>query len=252
MEVPICRHIRTNGIQCRAPKLHDGAYCFFHKRLYARHSPFRNPPATHGVLIPGHHIQLEPLEDSESVQIALSVVINALATGQLETKRATALLYGLQLASMNAVNLNFDPYAPKVVRSAESLPDGLDLAAPGATVDLTEDNVRAYDRVDDDDDDADEDDDDDDDEEDVEEYEENQHETPVSLEREEPRLPRPPLRPPINPRAPTDFSILPSVFWSNPELAPKPLVALPGTPSPISLERGKTADIPFDSVHNQE
>ena len=138
MQYPLCRHIKTNGIQCKSPALTAGLYCFFHKRLYARHSPFRNPPATHGVLIPGHHIQLEPLEDSESVQIALSVVINALATGQLETKRATALLYGLQLASMNAANLDLQPYAPEVVRSAEALPDGLDLAEPGALVDVTE------------------------------------------------------------------------------------------------------------------
>ena len=77
-DYPLCRHIKTNGIQCKSPALTAGLYCFFHKRLYARHNPFRNTPVGHAAMIPGHHIQLEPLEDSESVQIALSVVINAL------------------------------------------------------------------------------------------------------------------------------------------------------------------------------
>lgn len=133
MQYPLCRHIKTNGIQCKSPTLAAGLYCFFHKRLYARHSPFRNPPGTYGSLIPGHHIQLEPLEDPESVQIALSVVINALATGQLESRRATALLYGLSLASVNVCRLNPIPYGSRSVRTADTSPDGQDLAIPGAT-----------------------------------------------------------------------------------------------------------------------
>ena len=133
MQYPLCRHIKTNGIQCKSPALTAGLYCFFHKRLYARHSVFRNPPATLGSLIPGHHITLEPLEDSESVQIALSVVINALATGQLESRRATAPLYGLSLASVNVCRLNPTPLASRVVRTADQSPDGQDLAISGAT-----------------------------------------------------------------------------------------------------------------------
>jgi len=45
-----------------------------------------------------------------------------------DSRRATALLYGLQLANSNAATLNLMPYAPDVVRTAESTPDGLDLA----------------------------------------------------------------------------------------------------------------------------
>jgi hypothetical protein len=44
------------------------------------------------------------------------------------------LLYGLQLASMNTARLQLKPYAPDVVRTLESTPDGLDLAEPGATL----------------------------------------------------------------------------------------------------------------------
>jgi hypothetical protein len=153
MEVPICRHIKTNGLQCHAPSLNQAPYCYFHTRLHQRHVAFRHTPTTRGYLIPGQHIELTALEDRESVQIALSVVINALATGQLETRRATALLYGLQLASINSAHLQLKPHAPDVVRTIDSSPDGLDLAEPGITVDLTPIDLTQYNDDEEDDDD---------------------------------------------------------------------------------------------------
>ena len=120
------------------PSLTEGDWCYFHSRLHQRHSGFRHTSATRGYLIPGQHIELSPLEDRESVQVALSLVINALATGQLDIKRATALLYGLQLASNNARGLHTEPYATNTVRTIEPSPEGLDLAEPGATLE-TED-----------------------------------------------------------------------------------------------------------------
>jgi hypothetical protein len=135
MKVALCRQIKTNGLRCKAPAMTEASYCYFHSRLNERHSGYHTA-ASRGYLAPGQHIQLTALEDRESIQVALSVVINALATGQLETRRATTLLYGLQLASSNAARLNLTPYAPEVVRTAESTPDGLDLAEPGAILDL--------------------------------------------------------------------------------------------------------------------
>ncbi|HEX4649942.1 MAG TPA: hypothetical protein VH250_00425 [Granulicella sp.] len=136
MQLALCRQIKTNGLRCKAPAMTEAPYCYFHSRLNERHSNFRHTAASRGYLIPGQHIQLTALEDREAVQVALSQVINALATGQLDTRRATTLLYGLQLASSNAAHLNLTPYAPEVVRTAESTPDGLDLAEPGAILDL--------------------------------------------------------------------------------------------------------------------
>jgi hypothetical protein len=136
MQYPLCRHIRTRGVQCGSPALTEAQWCYYHAHLHQAHTRFRPTPATRGYLIPGQHIELAPLEDRESVQIALSVVINALATGNLETRRATALLYGLQLASMNTARLQTEPYAPDVVRSVHSSPEGLDLAEPGATLEI--------------------------------------------------------------------------------------------------------------------
>ena len=133
MRYLLCRHIKTNGVQCQSPALTDAAYCYFHSRLQQRHSGFRHTPETAAALIPGQHIELAPIEDRESVQVALSVVINALATGQLDIRRATALLYGLQLASSNSAATNLRPYPPSVVLSVDSTPEGFDIAAPGAT-----------------------------------------------------------------------------------------------------------------------
>src|SRR5271168_2813120 len=93
---------------------------------------FSPTEATRGYLVPGQNIQLSALEDRESVRVALSVVINALATGSLDIERATALLHGLQLASNNASGLHTEPSANTIVRSIEPSTEGLDLAQPGA------------------------------------------------------------------------------------------------------------------------
>jgi hypothetical protein len=136
MQYTLCRHVKTNGTRCQAPSLTDSIWCYFHSRLHQRHAAYRTTEASRGYLVPGQHIELTALEDRESVQVALSVVVNALATGKLDTRRATALLYGLQLASHNATSLNTKPYAPKIVRDVESSPEGLDVAQPGETVEI--------------------------------------------------------------------------------------------------------------------
>lgn len=136
MQYPLCRHIRTNGTQCKSPALTGRDCCYYHDRLHHHHSSYRHATVTQGQLIPGQHIQLAPLEDRDSVQVALSQVINALATGRLETKRALALLYGLQLASTNAARPRAQLASHEIVRSVEPTPEGLDLAEPGHTINV--------------------------------------------------------------------------------------------------------------------
>jgi hypothetical protein len=131
MQYDLCRHIKTNGVQCQSPALAESQWCYFHSRLHQSHQPYRYTPQTRGYLIPGQHIELCILEDRASVQSALSIVINALATGRLEPRRATALLYGLQLAGSNAARIS-DPIRRNVVRTVQSTPEDLDIAKPGA------------------------------------------------------------------------------------------------------------------------
>lgn len=125
MAFQICRHIKTNGLQCQSPNLANKPYCYFHDRLARTHTHYRAQPH-HGPRV----LDLGPAEDREAVQVAISTVINALATDQIDPKRATALLYGLQLASMNAARLDLQPRWKNIVRNTD--PDEPALALPGA------------------------------------------------------------------------------------------------------------------------
>jgi hypothetical protein len=114
MQYTLCRHIKTNGTQCEAPSLGDGQWCFFHSRLHHRHSRFRPIEVVSESIARAQPVHLSALEDCESVQVALSVVINALASGQVEPRHATALLYGLQIASSNLARKNSKPTPSKI------------------------------------------------------------------------------------------------------------------------------------------
>ncbi|SEB76111.1 hypothetical protein [Terriglobus roseus] len=113
--LPICRHILSSGEQCRSLRLTGQEFCF-HNRMYARHRATLHAQRdralinTEGVTIGygrpvGFQAARTPdlgmLEDRTSVQMAISTVVNALASDAMDVGRATALLYGLQLASNN-------------------------------------------------------------------------------------------------------------------------------------------------------
>ena len=92
IEVPICAHVKTNGTQCQSPAMSDSYFCYFHERLHQRHKRYRANEAKKLYLEHTRHIQLHALEDAESVQLAISLVVNALATGELNHKSAGPLL----------------------------------------------------------------------------------------------------------------------------------------------------------------
>jgi len=117
MQVPICRHIKTNGEQCHAARMRQHDFCYFHHRLRSTHRATVRSKADYATFdsngnvvsyIPAQHPMpdLGPLEDRAAIQVAISTVINALASRTLDTKRAATLLYGLQLASNNAPPAN--------------------------------------------------------------------------------------------------------------------------------------------------
>jgi hypothetical protein len=138
MQYALCRHIKTNGTQCQAPSLADGLWCFFHTRLHQRHNRFRPIEAATDSIVRAQPVHLNALEDRDSVQVALSVVINALASGQMESRQATALLYGLQIASSNLARMNSNPSPARIVVSAEPTADGQYLAEPGVVYEITD------------------------------------------------------------------------------------------------------------------
>jgi hypothetical protein len=126
MPTKFCRHIRVNGERCSAPALTNQIFCYYHVELERRHrrcSRYReeDPAILHPMSLQGgaqrdpifaepsdppFHLDLPPLEDRHSIQVALSMVITALAEGRIEPKHAAMLFYGLQVASANAHKLN--------------------------------------------------------------------------------------------------------------------------------------------------
>lgn len=86
-----CEHIRDNGRRCAAPALRGQDLCHFHTRA--------TDEATYD------ERWFPVIEDGTSLQIALARVQRFLLMDGFEFKRATALLYSLQIACMNLKNL---------------------------------------------------------------------------------------------------------------------------------------------------
>ena len=63
-------------------------------------------PVTQPATFENTPLDLPPLEDNVSIQLALIDVLQALAANQLDPKRAGLLLYGLQVASANVQKMH--------------------------------------------------------------------------------------------------------------------------------------------------
>lgn len=112
-----CEHIKANGVFCGSPALRGRNYCYFHlthigRRLRAERAQAHlvskanayglDPDAL--ALAAEVPLDLPPLEDANSVQIALMQVMDAILHNRIDSKRAGLLLYGLQIASSNLRN----------------------------------------------------------------------------------------------------------------------------------------------------
>jgi hypothetical protein len=127
MSYPLCLHIKTNGFRCQAPALTGRDWCYFHARLHQCHRSIRRQPAGSA---PAHLRSLPPLEDRESIQIAISAVFASLAAGHIDSRQAYALFYGLQLAAANSSLLRLKPgFRETQVLAYATTSDGIPLAA---------------------------------------------------------------------------------------------------------------------------
>lgn len=82
-----------SGRKCGSIALKDKPYCYAHTRLHkSRTAP---PPG------PMDTLQYPLLEDRTAIQIAVTQVLNALFSGNLDPKRVGLALYGLQIVSQN-------------------------------------------------------------------------------------------------------------------------------------------------------
>jgi hypothetical protein len=151
VKLAICRHIKTNGHRCQSPAITGSVFCYFHRNLRRGHdaastakaAPLRPETVQYlmengqnpAQLAPAPAYSYPPLEDAESVQLAISLLFAAIAAGQIDPVQARSLLYALQIASCNARALapahasgdDLTTLASRVVRTR----DGQTLAAPG-------------------------------------------------------------------------------------------------------------------------
>src|SRR6266496_1041574 len=78
---PRCQHVHYSGKPCKAPARRGRNYCVFHQAAH---------------LDPGCCV-LPIIEDVHSYQLAIIRIARALADDVIDSRKATALLYALQL-----------------------------------------------------------------------------------------------------------------------------------------------------------
>jgi hypothetical protein len=132
-----CRHIRPSGRRCQSFALRGKPFCYHHESVNA-HLRTLHPPAdgTENILHPmnlsAEKFQREPilaeyfsktraplelrfptLEDADSIQLSLSMLLTALGQNRIDLKRASGMIYALQVAAANVRNTTHD--APHTV-----------------------------------------------------------------------------------------------------------------------------------------
>jgi hypothetical protein len=110
-----CLHIKPDGTFCGSPALRGRDRCYFHydiaRRL--RRRPSQTGPAPFPLL-----------EDANAVQLALQETLSAILDDRIDHRRASLLLWGLQIAAGNSRRVEFSP--DTFQRNVEDLPEGYD------------------------------------------------------------------------------------------------------------------------------
>jgi hypothetical protein len=96
--------LKVNGSQCGSPALRSRRHCFFHNRMLDGKKRF----APENQIKPRPLFSICLLEDANAVQVALMQVLQLLGSGQMDHKTAGLMLYGLQTASANLRNAEFE------------------------------------------------------------------------------------------------------------------------------------------------
>jgi len=140
---PECRHLYVTGRRCGSPALRDQTLCYYHARTQKRHRKAVSDNLTmiHELITDENGkpiltlapkdrpiFDFPPIEDRESIQVAVSMIINALGRNVIDPKRAASILYALQIAA--AVTRPDDDNAAKFIPETDPVlsPDGPDLA----------------------------------------------------------------------------------------------------------------------------
>ena len=87
-----CTHLLTNGERCRAPRVRRRLLCHMHERMLEARA---------------EKIELPPLEDANSIQLAIMKLQKVVINGTLGYKQIGYLSNLIQIAAWNVRGTNF-------------------------------------------------------------------------------------------------------------------------------------------------
>ena len=88
-----CRHIFTDGHRCGSICLRGEPFCYYHHTT--------RKPAPRQSLGRRSSFDLPLPEDRSAIQASIGIILQKIASNDLDPRRAGLLLYGLQIASLN-------------------------------------------------------------------------------------------------------------------------------------------------------
>lgn len=94
-DAPRCMYVKPDGVRCGSPRLKGGELCYTHQRMERARSL---------------RVRMPPLEDPNSIQVAIMEVNRALLDHQITSKDTGLLLYGLKIAQRNVGKCTFHKY----------------------------------------------------------------------------------------------------------------------------------------------
>jgi len=110
--IQTCHHVMPSGLHCQAPAMRGFAFCYHHAN---RNTHTRKSSAAE------INIQLPATLDGSGAVQVIHQVLNALASNQISPRRASMLLYGLQMAishpqqsAPTSPEFDFDQLPPEI------------------------------------------------------------------------------------------------------------------------------------------
>ncbi len=105
-----CQHIKSSGTQCGSPALRKETLCFYHRESRPERVEVRgeNGKACGQVLVP-------VFEDAGSIQTMVRQVVMLVLEGKVDNKKASTVLYALQIASSNLKRMEAEKPRPAQV-----------------------------------------------------------------------------------------------------------------------------------------
>ena len=86
--IPICKHIKDDGVRCGSPAVRGRVLCYHHDLVYRGHRIAQNASCN---LIP-------ELKTHRDIRVAVTNVMRAERDGLFTTETVAAMLWGFQIA----------------------------------------------------------------------------------------------------------------------------------------------------------